>query len=258
MENHLTSLETKPVLTGVELTRICQNMKAIAPRSYEKTFHGMDDESILGGLMICLSDLTQEQIMIGLNHIRDMGWVPDPAMLRRWCLGQFDFNSEKTNKVEDSYHGANAALVNILDWLTNKRMPTNAEKEAYNRCYSAFNNLTYDGSANATYLAHQAFRDNYKEVVREFSQNGIYQAKWEAPKAIDEPARRTYKTVRKDYLSSDLDPDILIKKKEYDDRVNFLVEQGMSLGNANLQAMRERLKGSYSDGSDTGLPDFEL
>lgn len=244
MEKNLASLNNQ-VLTVPAVTRICLNLKAIAPRSYEKAFKGMEVKDVVSGLMICISDLTEDQIMIGLNHVRDMGWVPDPAMLRRWCLGQFDFSAENTNKFKDSYHGPNAALVNVMGWLEAKGKGdiTNAEKEAYNRCYRAFNHLAYDGSKNATYTAHQAFKENYVEVVKELADKEIFQCVWEPPKALDKPDEPIrFKAVRKDYLSN-MNTEDTERHERIMQRARQLESEGMAFGAAMMKASKEQLGG---------------
>ena len=67
--------------------------KAIAPRSFEKTFEGMPIEAIGQAMKICIEDLSREQIDIGLRVVRDNGFCPDPAMFRKWCLGITGFGT---------------------------------------------------------------------------------------------------------------------------------------------------------------------
>lgn len=255
MEKNLTTSTTEPALNAKAVTQICLNLRAIAPRSYEKTFKGMDDRDVISGLMICLSDLTQGQVMTGLNHVRDMGWIPDPAMLRRWCLGQFDFSAENTNKVRDSYHGANAALNNLIGWLEEgeKGNITNAEKMAYNRTYRAFNHLKFDGSKNSVYLAHQAFKENYVEVVNELVEAEQVQCIWESPKRLEKPDEPIkFKTVRKDYLSKMSLEDIK-RQERITERAKELESEGMAFGAAMMKAAKELLGGINKHGNESGL-----
>lgn len=236
MEKNLTSLNNQ-VLTVQAVTRICLNLKAIAPRSYEKAFKGMEVKDVVSGLMICLSDLTEDQIMIGLNHVRDMGWIPDPAMLRRWCLGQFDFSAENNNKFKDSYHGPNAALVNVMGWLeSNDLQITNAEREAYNRCYRAFNHLAYDGSKSATYTAHQAFKENYVEVVKELADKEIFQCVWERPIVIKAPEKNYNPVEYEDKRTYEQ------KQNERDAIQKIMDERCLTIGEASMTYHKELLE----------------
>ena len=60
--------------------------KAIAPRSFEKTFDGIPVEQVNQAMKICIDGLSKDQINIGLSMVRDNGFCPDPAMFRKWCL----------------------------------------------------------------------------------------------------------------------------------------------------------------------------
>lgn len=156
--------------------------KAIAPRSFEKTFEGIATEQINHAMKICLDGLTHEQVNKGLSMVRDNGYCPDPAMFRKWCLGIEGFGSEQQRAI-DSYKGKNAALANIIRWRADQTaIITNAEKEAFDRCYEMFTHLDYAGNyERAAYLAHEAFKENYVEVVKEFTQQGLTQAAWVQP-----------------------------------------------------------------------------
>ena len=121
----------QPIKTG-QLVGI---FKAIAPRSFEKTFEGMPIEAIGHAMKICIEGLSREEIDLGLRMVRDNGFCPDPAMFRKWCLGITGFGTGQQRFV-DSFKGKHAALGNIVKWLGDNNHPiTNAEKEAYDRCY---------------------------------------------------------------------------------------------------------------------------
>lgn len=167
-----------PQLTGV--------LKAIVPRSFEKTFEGIGTEQIAAAIRICIDGLSREQVANGLNRVRDNGFCPDPAMFRKWCLGIVGFGTEQQRTL-DSFKGKHAALANIINWLTdNNNRITNAEKEAYNRCYNMFNAIDWANNVDrATYLAYEAFKDSYVEVVKEFAENGTTQAPWESCTSLE-------------------------------------------------------------------------
>ena len=160
--------------------------KAIAPRSFEKTFDGMPIEAINNAMKICIEGLSRDEINTGLRLVRDNGFCPDPAMFRKWCLGIQGFGTEQQRAV-DSYKKKHAALANIIKWISDRDVEiTNAEKEAYNRCYEMFSNLNYSNNyERSAYYAYEAFKDNYVDVVNEFVEKGIAQAKWSKPPQID-------------------------------------------------------------------------
>lgn len=164
--------------------------KAIAPRSFEKTFEGIPTEQITSAMKICIDGLTRDQINIGLAMVRDNGFCPDPAMFRKWCLGITGFGTEQ-QRAQDSFKGKNAALANIVRWIGNDKSPiTNAEKEAYDRCYEMFNAINYANNVDrAQYTAYEAFKENYTDVVREFVEQGVVQCEWVKPVAITKKAQ---------------------------------------------------------------------
>lgn len=170
----------------VNSAKVVGIFKAIAPRSFEKTFEGIPTEQINHAMKICLDGLTHDQVNVGLSMVRDNGFCPDPAMFRKWCLGIQGFGTEQQRAV-DSYKKKHAALANIIKWISDRDVEiTNAEKEAYNRCYEMFSNLNYSNNyERSAYYAYEAFKDNYVDVVNEFVEKGIAQAKWSKPPQID-------------------------------------------------------------------------
>lgn len=167
--------QQKPVV----VTELVGLIKAITPRSFEKTFEGMETKHIVSAVKICVDGLSREQVTQGLNQLRDNGFCPDPAMFRKWCLGITGFGSEQ-QRVRDTFKGKHAALANIIRWKNSPNtVITNAEKEAYDRCYEMFNQITHSNNAErASYLAYEAFKDNYGAVVAELSEKGDREAVW--------------------------------------------------------------------------------
>lgn len=174
----------------VNSAKVVGIFKAIAPRSFEKTFDGIDTEQINHAMKICLDGLTHDQVNLGLSMVRDNGFCPDPAMFRKWCLGIQGFGTEQQRAV-DSFKKKHAALANILKWRAdNNTKITNAEKEAYDRCYESFANLDYATNfERAAYNVYEAFKENYEDVVKEFVEQGVVQSEWIKPVAI---ARKNY------------------------------------------------------------------
>ncbi|MDH0032036.1 MULTISPECIES: hypothetical protein [unclassified Acinetobacter] len=159
--------------------------KAIAPRSFEKTFDGMPTDAINHAMKICIDGLNRDQINVGLAQVRDNGFCPDLAMFRKWCLGIKGFGTEQQRAV-DSFKKKHAALANIIKWRSDKDTKiTNAEKEAYDRCYESFVNLDYASNfERASYNVYEAFKENYVDVVNEFAEQGVVQGEWIRPVAI--------------------------------------------------------------------------
>lgn len=223
----------QPIKTG-QLVGI---FKAIAPRSFEKTFEGMPIEAISHAMKICIEGLSREEIDLGLRMVRDNGFCPDPAMFRKWCLGITGFGTEQ-QRVVDSFKGKHAALGNIVKWLGDNNHPiTNAEKEAYDRCYEMFAEIQWAKNADrASYLAYEAFKDNYVDVVKEYAEQGQQQAVWVKPVAIEnKPIARA---VPKSYL-----PEQSPEEKAWiENRARELQESGLSFPLALLKAGGEYKK----------------
>ena len=217
--------------------------KAIAPRSFEKTFEGMPIEAIGQAMKICIEDLSREQIDIGLRMVRDNGFCPDPAMFRKWCLGITGFGTEQQRFI-DSFKGKHAALGNIVKWLgDNNHAITNAEKEAYDRCYEMFTAIEWAKNVDrASYLAYEAFKDNYVDVVKEYAENGLNQAIWIKPKAIE--SEPVVKGIPKSYLLEQ-SPE---EKAWIENRTKELQEKGLSFPVALLKAGGEYKKQGLGGG----------
>lgn len=177
--------QNNQVDTAVNSVQLLGVIKAIVPRSFEKTFDGMPTEVINHAMKICIDGLTREQINHGLTQLRDNGFCPDLAMFRKWCLGITGFGTEQ-QRVQDTFKGKNAALAHLVKWLADsKTVLTNAEKEAYDRSYEMFGGLDYSSNyERKEYQAYASFKENYDEVVREFAENGIVQSDWNPPITI--------------------------------------------------------------------------
>ncbi|OOR88001.1 hypothetical protein B0181_09230 [Moraxella caviae] len=137
-------------------------IKAIVPRSFEKTFGELSTHEIVAGFMFCTSGLSQNELNAGLQKITQMGYCPDPAMFAKWCKGLEGFDN--TDAIADSYVGKAAALENIEKWLASdgKTQITVAEKTAYDASYRAWQNMA--SQADKTH-ARQAFKDFYEAQV---------------------------------------------------------------------------------------------
>lgn len=225
------------VVQSIKTGQLVGIFKAIAPRSFEKTFEGMPIEAISHAMKICIEGLSREEIDLGLRMVRDNGFCPDPAMFRKWCLGITGFGTEQQRFV-DSFKGKHAALGNIVKWLgDNNHAITNAEKEAYDRCYEMFADIQWAKNVDrASYLAYEAFKDNYVDVVKEYAEQGQQQALWVKPVAIEnKPIARA---VPKSYL-----PEQSPEEKAWiENRARELQESGLSFPLALLKAGGEYKK----------------
>lgn len=214
--------------------------KAIAPRSFEKTFEGMPTDAINHAMKICVDGLTRDQVNFGLNQVRDNGFCPDLAMFRKWCLGIVGFGTEQ-QRLQDTFKGKHAALANIIKWLgDNNHKITNAEKESYDRCYEMFQAISWATNVDrANYLAYEAFKDNYVDVIQEFAQLGVTQQIWESDLCLEEGVGKSdlYKPMPKSYgLKQSPEQKAWVEK-----RTKELEGEGLSFPKALWSASKEAM-----------------
>lgn len=163
-------------------------IKAIVPRSFEKTFGGLSTEEVVAGFMFCVAGLSQTELNTGLAKITQMGYCPDPAMFAKWCKGIDGFDN--SDHIADSYISKHGALANILSWRADRNNPISvAEKQAYDKVMHLFHQADHDGKITLT--AHSAFKDHYEMIVRELVANKTPCERYIAPIAIErkEPTR---------------------------------------------------------------------
>ncbi len=209
--------------------------KAIAPRSFEKTFDGVATAQINTAMKICIDGLTHDQVNFGLSQVRDNGFCPDPAMFRKWCLGITGFGTEQ-QRLQDSFKGKHAALANIIKWAgDNNHAITNAEKESYDRCYEMFTAIDWAKNVDrASYLAYEAFKDNYTDVVKEYAEQGQQQAVWIKPKAIE--SKPIALVAKPKSMLPEQSPE---EKAWIENRTRELEQTGLSFPKALLEAGKE-------------------
>ena len=111
------------------------------------------------------------------------------------------------------------------------------KKEAYDRCYEMFADIQWAKNVDrASYLAYEAFKDNYVDVVKEYAEQGQQQAVWVKPVAIEnKPIARA---VPKSYLPEQSPED----KAWIENRARELQESGLSFPAALLKAGGEYKK----------------
>lgn len=157
-------------------------VKAIVPRSFEKTFGGLSTDEVVAGFMFCVAGFSQTELNIGLQKIKEMGYCPDPAMFAKWCKGIDGFDN--SDVVADSYIGKTGALASILAWRDNNtRTITVAEKLAYDDVYHVFEQS--DRLPSMMITAHIAFMDKYEMIVREMVAKREPCQVWQAPVALE-------------------------------------------------------------------------
>lgn len=228
---------TEQQVEQTNVPRFLQTMKALAPRSYEKAFHGMDEQVVVFAMSKAIQGLSKQQLQVGLDAMFEQGYCPDPIMFRKWCLGVSGFG-DSANPIHASYRARNAALANIEAWLIDDTTKiTNAEKQAYDRCYSMFNNLKFNYSDKQKFHTYAAFKDFYDEVVKELVANGIPQCEWVKPTVIENKV----KAIRKNYLD-DLTDEAREKAKAQGERIKQLVDGGLKLSDAMKVIMSEVVK----------------
>lgn len=161
-------------------------IKAIVPRSFEKTFSGLSTNEVVAGFAFCATGLSQTELNTGLAKIQEMGFCPDPAMFAKWCKGLDGFNN--TDTIADSYVGKNGALANILRWLVDDSTPiTIAQKQAYDATYHMFSEIEYANSGDfAKTQAYSAFKDTYEHIVRELVANRQACQPYTPPMALEQ------------------------------------------------------------------------
>ena len=230
---------TEKQIEPTNVPRFLQTMKALAPRSYEKAFNGMDEQVVIFAMSKAIEGLSKQQLQIGLDAMFEQGYCPDPIMFRKWCLGIKGIG-DGVNPIHASYRARSAALANIEAWLSDDTTKiTNAEREAYNRCYSMFNDLKWNYSDKQKFHTYAAFKDFYDEVVKELVAQGVSQSIWVEPIKID--TQQKYKAAPKDYLEL-ADDEHREKQKLIELRIKELVASGLTIQQASMQVMSESLK----------------
>lgn len=223
------------VLQPIKSLDLVEIFKAIVPRSFEKTFEGVPTKAIAYSMKICIDGLTRDQINVGLAQVRDSGFCPDLAMFRKWCLGITGFGTEQ-QRLQDSFKGKHAALANIIKWVSdNNHAITNAEKESYDRCYEMFTAIEWAKNTDrAMYLAYEAFKDNYVDVIQELSLSGTKQAIWIKPKAIE--SKPITLVAKPKSMLPEQSPE---EKAWIENRTRELEQTGLSFPKASLEAGKE-------------------
>lgn len=155
----MSNLPQIQIQNPAHLVQIIQNLTM---GSFAKKYGSQDPNHVITAFGFVTQDLTQDQLNAGLGKMTQMGFCPDAALFRCWCLGIDGFDN--SDAIADSYIGKNAALANILAWLDDpKTRITLAQKEAYDAVYHMFRDIHSDYDKNHAY---SAFKDHYEFIVR--------------------------------------------------------------------------------------------
>ena len=180
-----------------------------------------------------LEGLNPDQIKVGLAKMNTAKFCPVLPEFRNWCVGG------DVNSIHASYRNRNAAIANIEAWLCNDTTTiTNAEREAYNRCYTMFNDLKWNYSDRQKFHTYEAFKGFYDEVVKNLVENGVSQCDWVKPVVI-ESKRPIMKSLN--YLD-EITPEQLAKREATQDKIEMLIAGDMSLPMATMQVLKEERK----------------
>lgn len=182
-------------------------------------------EDLISTCCEVLDGITADQIKFGMEMAKRSKFCPVFPELREWC----------EEYVRSSYKPKLAALTNVLSWIgDSSTLITNAEREAYNRVYDAFNHMNWASNhEKAKYHAYESFKEVYSEVVKELINRGELQSISPEPPKLE--IKPKYRAVKKDYLSESTP-----EQKENEEKVKKLVENGMSVGQAYMQILSER------------------
>ena len=173
--NNLTPISNAEHLTAL--------VKAIVPRSFEKTFGGLATAEVVAGFRFCTQGLNQAELNIGLDKVRQMGFCPDPAMFAKWCKGIDGFDSKDC--IADSYINKSGALANIIAWIDNPKSPiSQAEKQAYDKTYHMFRDVNSDFDKNQAY---SAFKAHYEHAVNALIEQKQVSQPYVPPTALQAP-----------------------------------------------------------------------
>lgn len=155
-------------------------IKAIVPRSFEKTFGNLSTNEVVAGFTFCVAGLSQTELNTGLAKIKQMGYCPDPAMFAKWCKGLDGFDN--SNIIADSYIGKHGALGRLEKWLADPSQPiSTAIKQAYDATYELWGNIYSDSDKTKAELA---FKDEYQAIVNDLVNRGIACQDYQAPIGI--------------------------------------------------------------------------
>lgn len=167
-----------------QLVDIIQNLTT---GSFERKFADVPTFDVVTAFAFATKGLNHDQLLVGLDKVLEMGYCPDPALFRRWCLGYTTFDN--TDAVADSYIGKNGALANILLWLADKSTPISvAEKQAYDKTCHMFNEIEYASNADfARTQAYSSFKDAYEFIVRELIADRQMCQMYTPPVALEQP-----------------------------------------------------------------------
>lgn len=161
-------------------------IQGLTTGSFERKFANSQSANVVTAFAFATKGLNNDQLLVGLDKVLEMGYCPDPALFRRWCLGLSGFDN--TDAVADSYVGKNGALANILRWLVDDSTPiTIAQKQAYDATYHMFDEIEYANNSDfAKSQACSAFKDTYEHIVSQAVANRQACQPYTPPMALEQ------------------------------------------------------------------------
>lgn len=214
--------------THEDAMRLIKKMRVNYGKKFSDQWSGVEPFDLADEMVDQYQGLTSQNFLAGIERMKTESWPPTIPEFKNWCI------SGTLAMGVSSFRYKNAALANIEAWLSDSTTKiTNAEKEAYNRCYGMFNDLKWSYSDKQKFHTYLAFKDFYDEVVKEMVAKGESQSIWIEPPKIESKA----KGIKKDYLK--LSPEEQEESEKRELRVKELVASGMSMPEAYLQIAKE-------------------
>lgn len=219
--------------THDDAMRLISKMRINYGKKFADQWAGVEPSELADEMVDQYQGLTSQDFGRGIERMKIQAWPPTIPEFRDWCLGSIG-----VNKIHASYRPKSAALANIEAWLIDDTTKiTNAEKEAYNRCYAMFNNLKWNYSDKQKFHTYDAFKGFYDEVVKEFVARGEVQSIWVEPPKIEVSPKYRAKPI--EYMDHISDEEKEQQKKEAE-QVKGLMAQGMTIGSAYLHILKEK------------------
>lgn len=217
---------------GIEdAKRVITEMRLCYGKKFSDQWAGVDPMDLANKMVQMFHDLTPVDLAKGFAKMQTQAWPPTLPEFKAWCLGS-SLTIGNQNPIHATYRNKSAALANIEAWLSDSTTRiTNAEREAYNRCYTMFSNLQFNYSDKQKFHTYEAFKGFYDEVVKEFVQQGVEQSIWVEPPKIE--SKR--KTVASQSAET---PEQKQRNEEMKKKIEALMAQGKTIGQATMEVMK--------------------
>lgn len=152
-------MQLAQIKSPAQLTDIIQSL---VTGSFEKKFKNTKSDDVITAFAFCTQGLSQDQLQTGIGILIEKAYCPDPALFRKWCLGQKDFTFD--DEIADSYTNKHHALSQITKWQGNPSEPiTMAMKQAYDDTYHLWQDIVSEADKTRAELA---FKGAYEHIVK--------------------------------------------------------------------------------------------